>query len=91
MKKALKESMGSGESKPPFSLLLLSRIAARKPLIKLGGVQAVNGKSKWRNENFDHCFDDVGGRQGGLSTIGISRTNVDQEGGRMGTWLYFSR
>ena len=65
----------------------LARIAANKPLINSDGVQAVNGKSKWRNENFDHCFDEVGGKVDRLLSEFLEQ-NVEQEGGGLKSWWY---
>ena len=59
----------------------LARIAAGKPLILSDGVQGINGKIKWRNENFDHCFDEVGDKVDRLLSDFLQQ-NEEQEGGR---------
>ena len=65
----------------------LARIAAGKPLILSDGVQAVNGKIKWRNENFDHCFGEVAGKVDKLFSEFLEQ-NVEQEGGRNAAWWF---
>ena len=66
----------------------LARIAANKPLINSDGVQGINGKSKWINENFDHCFDEVGGKVDRLLSEFLEQ-NVEQEGGASKSWWYY--
>ena len=65
----------------------LARIAANKPLILSDGVQGIKGKSKWRNENFDHCFDEVGDKVDSLLSEFLQQ-NVEQEGGASKSWWY---
>ena len=62
-------------------------IAAIKPLILSDGVQGINGKSKWRNENFDHCFDEVGDKLDSLLSEFLQQ-NMEQEGGASKSWWY---
>ena len=65
----------------------LARIAGGKPLINSDGVQGINVKSKWRNENFDHCFDEVGDKVDKLLSEFLEQ-NVEQDGAGMGGWWF---
>ena len=66
----------------------LARIAAGKALTNSDGVQGIDGKSKWRNENFDHCFiGEVGGKVDKLLSEFLEQ-NVEQEGGASKSWWY---
>ena len=45
------------------------------------------GNIKWKNENFDHCFDDVGDKVDRLLSDFLQQ-NVEQEGGRNAAWWF---